>query len=303
MKKDFLAITDFTSSEVMDTLKFAMELKKQTRQSNCPRPFAGMSFGLIFHKPSLRTRVSFEVGVNQLGGNAVFITDAEIQLGRRESISDVARVLSRYLNGIVIRTFEHKHVEDLAKWADIPVINALTDLLHPCQIMGDLMTIIELRGGIEGASITYLGDGNNVANSFLNAASLIPLKLTIACSEDTPPNMEIYKRAVDAGSSEIKITHDPVEGVRGAEFVYGDVWASMGQKDKIEGKAQVLRKFQINNELLKHADDNVKIMHCLPAERGREITDEVMDGPHSVVFQQAENRLHVQKAILMKIME
>ncbi|MBL7192284.1 ornithine carbamoyltransferase [bacterium] len=303
MSRDFLAVTDFTDQELIQTLHFAIDLKKLTKAGECPRPFEGKSFGLIFHKPSLRTRMSFEVGINQLGGKALFITDAEIQLGVREAISDVARVLSRYLAGIVIRTYHQKHVEELAQWADIPVVNALTDLLHPCQIMGDLMTIMEYRGSVEGAAVSYLGDGNNVANSFLNAASLIPLKLTIACSESTMPNADILHRAQEAGVSEIRITHDPFDGVEGAEFVYGDVWASMGQKDKASEKAALLKNFQINDKLLKHAKSNVKVMHCLPAERGKEITDEVMDGPHSIVFDQAENRLHVQKAILMKIME
>ena len=301
MKKDFLAITDFTAWELMETLEYAVEVKKLTKMGECPQPFRGKAFGLIFHKPSLRTRLSFETGVYQLGGHPIFITDREIELGKRESIADVARVMSRYLSAIVIRTFSQKHVEELAHWADIPVINALTDLLHPCQIMGDILTIIEHKGGLDGINITYLGDGNNIANSWLNAAYRLPINVTITCAEDTPPDMEIFRRAQSGGMGSVRLVHDPEEGITGADVVYADVWASMGQKDKFEDKAKSLKAFQINEALLAKAQRDAIVMHCLPAERGREITDQVMDGPHSVVFDQAENRLHIQKAILMRL--
>lgn len=303
MGKDFLALTDFTGDEIMEVLNTAVEIKKLSRDGASPQLFKGKTFGIIFHKPSLRTRISFETGIYQLGGYSLFITDREIELGKRESISDVGRVMSRYLSGIVIRTFHQEHVEELARWADVPVINALTDLLHPCQIMGDLLTIMEHKGRIEGVNLTYLGDGNNVANSILNAAYLLPLNVTIACSEDTMPDMSILARARETGVGQVKIVHDPVEGASGADIIYGDVWASMGEKDRTEEKAARLRAFQINDGLLKQAKKDVCVMHCLPAERGREITDEVMDGPHSIVFDQAENRLHAQKAILIKLVK
>jgi ornithine carbamoyltransferase len=210
-------------------------------------------------------------------------------------------VLSRYLAAIIIRTFSQNDVAELARWSSVPVINALTDLLHPCQIMGDLLTIIEHKGSLEGVNVTYVGDGNNVANAWLDAAYRLPVNITIACAEETPPNMEIFQRAVKSGVGKVRIVHDPIEGVKDADVVYGDVWASMGQKDKIKEKKKVLQRFQINDELLKYAKPEVMVMHCLPAERGREITDQVMDGPHSVVFDEAENRLHAQKAIMMKL--
>jgi len=301
MKRDFLSIPDFTTEEIYQTLQTAIEVKRLTNAGNCPQPFQGKTFGCIFHKPSLRTRISFETGIYQLGGYSLFITDKEIELGKREAISDVGRVLSRYLAGIVIRTFSHENVIELAKWTTIPVINALTDLLHPCQIMGDLQTILEHKGSLEGVNVTYLGDGNNIANSWLNAAYRLPVNVTIGCSPDTLPDMKIFRRAAAEGLGKVRLVHDPVEAVKNADIVYGDVWASMGQKDKFEDKAKSLQAFQINDALLKYAKPDVKVMHCLPAERGREITDEVMDGPYSIVFDQAENRLHAQKAIMMKI--
>jgi len=301
MKRDFLAIPDFTTAEIMETLHKSIEIKKLTKQGKCPQPFTGMTWGCIFHKPSLRTRISFETGIYQLGGYSLFITDKEIELGKREAISDVARVLSRYLAGIVIRTFDHKNVEELAKWASIPVINALTDLLHPCQIMGDLQTIIEHSGGIEGINVTYLGDGNNITNSWLNAAYRLPIDVTVGCSPDTLPDMDIFRRAENNGLGKVRIVFDPLEAVKNADYVYGDVWASMGQKDKLEEKMKALQAFQINDRLLDKAKPTVKFLHCLPAERGREVTDEVMDGPRSIVFDQAENRLHAQKALMMKV--
>jgi len=301
MKRDFLAVPDFTADEIMQTLQYAIEVKQLTKLGKSPQPFKGKTFGCIFHKPSLRTRISFETGIFQLGGHSLFITDQEIELGKRESIADVARVLSRYLAGIVIRTFNHNQVVELAHYASVPVINALTDLLHPCQIMGDLMTILEHKGTIEGINLTYLGDGNNIANSWLDAAYRLPINVTIGCSPETMPDQNIFLRTQKEGVGKVRILHHPLEAAKNADFIYGDVWASMGQKDKFEQKAKALSAFQINDQLLKLAKPEVKVMHCLPAERGREITDEVMDGPHSIVFDQAENRLHAQKAIMMKI--
>ncbi|MBL7074939.1 ornithine carbamoyltransferase [candidate division KSB1 bacterium] len=301
MKKDFLAIPDFTGSEIDDTFRLARQLKEKTKKAECPKPLAGKTIALIFHKPSLRTRVSFEVGVAQLGGTALYITDKEIQLGVRESIHDAAKVLSRYVDGIMIRTFAQSALEELARFADVPVINGLTDLLHPCQVMGDMLTIVEKKGKIEGMKVAYLGDGNNVANSWLNAASRLPFDLRIATSPDTPPDGEVLARARKAGISQITITDDPLKAISGADVVYTDVWASMGQKHLAEARAELLRKFQVNEGLLRHAHPDCIVMHCLPADRGQEITALVMDGPHSVVFDQAENRLHIQKAILIKL--
>ncbi len=300
MKRDFLAVTDFSEKEIRDTLELAIRIKKTRQRSTV---LDGKTVGCIFHKPSLRTRISFEVGIWELGGYSLYITEKEIELGVRESIPDAARVLSRYLGMIMIRTFSHKSVEELARYATIPVINGLTDLSHPCQIMADLQTILEHKGRIDKIKIAYLGDGNNVANSWLEAATRLPLDLRIGTNKNTPPDAEILDRARKAGKSVITITDDPLKAVDNADVVYTDVWASMGQKHLQEEKARLLADFQVNARLLKHADPAVIVMHCLPANRGQEITDEVIDGPHSVVFDEAENRLHVQKAIMIKLIE
>jgi ornithine carbamoyltransferase len=302
MKRDFVAITDFSREEIFETLALARELKELQHNKAAPQPLAGKSVGLIFHKPSLRTRISFEVGVFQLGGNPIYITKQEIELGKRETIYDAAKVLSRYLGMIEIRTFSHEDVVQLAKHADVPVINGLTDLLHPCQVMSDIFTVQEKLGRVENIKIAYFGDGNNVTNSWLNLASLLSVQLVVATAKETPPNEEILKKARAAGRSEISIEHDPRKAAKGAHVLYTDVWASMGQKDESEKQKKLLSKFQLNSELLSLADKNAIVMHCLPAERGREITDEVMDGPQSVVFDQAENRLHMQKAIMTKLL-
>ncbi len=302
MKRDFVAITDFSREEIFETLVLARELKELQHNKAAPQPLAGKSVGLIFHKPSLRTRISFEVGVTQLGGNPIYITKQEIELGKRETIYDAAKVLSRYLGMIEIRTFSHEDVVQLAKYADVPVINGLTDLLHPCQVMSDIFTVQEKLGRVEDIKIAYLGDGNNVTNSWLNLVSLLSVQLVVATAKETPPNAEILRKARAAGRSEISIENDPRKAAKGAHILYTDVWASMGQKDESEKQRQLLSKFQLNSELLSLADKNAIVMHCLPAERGREITDEVMDGPQSVVFDQAENRLHMQKAIMTKLL-
>lgn len=300
MKKDFLAITDFNESEIRETLKSALELKKKRGQ--ILDVLKGKTVACIFHKASLRTRISFEVGINELGGNSLYITEKEIELGVRESIHDVAKVLSRYVAMIEIRTFSHDSVLELARYAEVPIINGLTDLLHPCQIMGDMMTIIEHKGKIDGMKIAYLGDGNNVCNSWLKAAARIPMDLRIGTRKETLPDTAILEEAKAAGHSKITITEDAKEAVRGVDVIYTDVWASMGQKDKASAQADLLKAYQVNDNLLAAADPECIVMHCLPAERGREITDEVIDGEHSVVFDQAENRLHIQKAIMIKLM-
>jgi ornithine carbamoyltransferase len=300
--RDFITELDFTREEAIETLALARELK-ELRDRPDSVALQHQTWGLIFHKPSLRTRISFEVAIDQLGGRHIYLTDNEIQLGVRETIADAARVLSRYLNGIVIRTFKQSDVEELAQYADIPVINALTDLLHPCQIMSDILTIYEKLGRYEDFKLVYIGDGNNVTNSWLNLSTLLGIELVVATSPDTLPDAAIFERAQRAGSSRVVISHDPHEAVHGANVIYTDVWASMGQKDKFIEKEKALRAFQVNSDLVGKADKDCIVMHCLPAERGREITDEVMDGRHSVVFDQAENRLHMQKAIILKLLE
>ena len=299
MKRDFLAVTDFSESEIRETFKLAADLKRKKGQ--ILDVLKGKTVACIFHKPSLRTRISFEVGVYELGGYSLYITEKEIELGKRESIHDVAKVLSRFVGMIEIRTFSHDSVVELAKYADIPVINGLTDISHPCQIMGDMLTIIEHKGKIDNMKIAYLGDGNNVTNSWLEAATVIPIDLRIGTRKETPPDAGILDKAMKTGRSKITITENPHEAVRNADVIYTDVWASMGQKDQAQSKAELLKEFQVNSHLLKGANGDCIVMHCLPAERGREITDEVIDGEHSVVFDQAENRLHIQKAIMVKL--
>ncbi|HHS51110.1 MAG TPA: ornithine carbamoyltransferase [candidate division Zixibacteria bacterium] len=298
MKRDFLSINELTPKEVKDILAGAKVLKHMTSWGDSPKPLNGKAVALIFRKPSLRTRVSFDVGVYQFGGHPMVITDAEIGMGKRESVHDIAKVLSRYVSLIVIRTFEQSEVEELAKYADVPVINALTNLLHPCQIMGDALTIMEHQGSIDGMKIAYVGDGNNIVNSWLNFSKKIKIDLRIGTSKDTQPDATILAEAQAEGMSQIMLTDDPIEAVNGADVIYTDVWASMGEKEKATEKATFLGNFQINAELLKHASPNAIVLHCLPAERGREITDEVIDGPQSVVFDEAENRLHIQKSIM-----
>jgi ornithine carbamoyltransferase len=267
------------------------------------RPLEGKSVACIFTKSSLRTRVSFDVGINELGGNAIYITDEEIKLGRRESIADAARVLSRYVGLIMIRTFTQSDVEELAKYPAVQVINGLTDLVHPCKILGDYFTITEHLPPKDRYKIAYLGDGNNVTNSWLNLASLIPIELRIGTAEDCHPDPQITLRAENNPDSKVLVTADPKEAVSDADVIYTDVWASMGQKQMSDEKERKLNKYQVNSSLLEGASPGAIVMHCLPAERGREITDEVMDGPQSVVFDQAENRLHIQKAIMAFLLE
>ncbi len=296
---DFLAMTDLSREEFLGLIEVAIRLKDQTKAGVCPQLLAGKTAGLVFHKPSLRTRISFEVGVNQFGGKSLFITDQEIQLGVRESVADAARVLSRFLDIIIIRTFKQSDVEELARWADIPVINALTDWLHPCQIFCDLLTIREKLGVMEGLKVSYFGDGNNVTRSWINAARLLNIDLWVATSPENHPGREFVANAAAIGRGRITVTEDAQEAARGADVLYGDVWASMGEKNKAAEKAHSLERFQINQALVSKAKEGCLVMHCLPAERGREVTDEVIDGANSVVFDQAENRLHGQKALML----
>ncbi len=295
MKRDFLRLWDFGSEEINSIVERAIALKSGADVNKCP--LIGKSMWLLFEKPSTRTRISFEVGIYQLGGQSIYMKPSEIQIGRGESTADTARVLSRYLDGIIIRTFEHTKLEEFAANSDVPVINGLSDLHHPCQVLADLMTIKEKKGRLEGVRVAYIGDGNNVANSLMEAAGRMGLLLNIACPEGYEPDLDILEQA-RSGKGEIIILRDPKEAAGRADVIYTDVWVSMGQEDRAEKKKSKFSAYQVNSSLLACAKKDVIVMHCLPAHRGEEITDEVIDGPQSVVFDQAENRLHTQKALL-----
>lgn len=296
MPRSLTQITDLSAAEVQEVFDLCGKMKCK---EIAPKPLDGKSAACIFTKPSLRTRISFEVGISELGGSPIYVTDPEIQLGKRESVADAARVLSRYVGLIMIRTFKQSDVDELAKHASVPVVNGLTDAVHPCQILGDYFTALEHLSPQRKYKIAYLGDGNNITHSWLNLASLIPIDLRIATAAGCEPEPLYIDRAKKNPESTITLTTDPKEAVAGADVVYTDVWASMGQKHLAEEKEEKLRGFQVNSSLLKSADKNAIVMHCLPAERGKEITDDVMDGPQSVVFDEAENRLHIQKAIML----
>ena len=301
MKRDFISILDWTTEEIHNNLDFAVELKQQTKEGMCPQLLERKTYVLFFHKPSLRTRLSFEVGIAQLGGTSMVLSEQDFKIGERETVSDVARVMSRYVDGILIRTFSHQLVLDLAKHATVPIVNMLTDFNHPCQVMSDLLTIKEKLGHIDNVRIAYVGDSNNMTNSWLNLAARIPLDLRIATAPETLPDMKLVSEIREIGISTIKVTHSAQEAVDGAEVLYTDVWASMGEKDKLAERELVLKEFQINSSLLKYAEKDTLVLHCLPAERGKEITNEVIESTQSVVFDQAENRLHAQKAILVQL--
>ncbi len=300
MKRDFVAETDFATKEIDRVFELCAAMKNK---KIAPKPLAGKTVGCIFHKASLRTRISFEVGIAELGGSSLYITEKEIELGKRETIYDAAKVLSRYLAMITIRTFAHSDVEQLARHSEIPVINALTDLLHPCQILGDAFTIIEKKGKLDGLRIVYLGDGNNIANSLINLARRYSIKLVIGTNPGTLPDQALVKAAQAEKVGSVEVVFNPKEAATAADVIYTDVWASMGQKDLAEEKAELLKDFQVNDALLRLAKPDCLVMHCLPALRNAEITDSVMDGPNSVVFDQAENRLHIQKAIMLVLMD
>ena len=301
MKRDFISILDWTSEEILNNIDYAVELKQQTKEGQCPQLLQRKTYGLFFHKPSLRTRLSFEVGISQLGGSSMVLSEQDFKIGERETVSDVARVMSRFVDGILIRTYSHQMVLDLAEHATVPVVNMLTDFNHPCQVMSDMLTIKEKLGRIKNVRIAYVGDSNNMTISWLNLAARIPLDLRIATATETMPDMKLVNEIQELGISTIKVTNTAEEAVDGAEVLYTDVWASMGEKDKIVERERVLKDFQINSNLLKYAEKNALVLHCLPAERGKEITDEVLEGSQSVVFDQAENRLHAQKAILVQL--
>jgi ornithine carbamoyltransferase len=295
--RHFLAIPDFSKAELLELFDLAARMKRGDYRD---KPLAGKTLGMIFAKSSTRTRVSFEVGAYQLGGHALFLSSRDIQLGRGEPIRDTARVLSRYLDGIMIRTYDHSDVEELARYGSIPVINGLTDLLHPCQVLADLLTVRENLGGWDGKVIAWVGDGNNMANSWINAAGSLGFELRLACPEGYQPNADILER--NHRKTKITLTADPREAVRGAHVVNTDVWASMGQEEEQEQRARAFKGYMVDDRLMQAADRKAIFLHCLPAHRGEEVSEEVLEGNQSRVWDQAENRLHVQKALMAMLM-
>jgi ornithine carbamoyltransferase len=301
MKRNYLHIDDYTAQELWELLELAKELKARFRKRESYRPFRNRSLAMIFAKPSARTRVSFETGFTWMGGHALYLGPNDIGIGKREAVKDVARVFSRYNDLIMARLFDHAHLLELAEHATVPVINGLTDYNHPCQILADIFTIWEHRGDLEGVKIVYIGDGNNVVHSWLRLARRLPLEFICVCPEGYEPDPETVRLAREGGLSTITVTHAWETAVKGADVVYTDVWASMGQKAEAETRARVFRPYQVNRDILTAAGKQAYFMHCLPAERGREVTDDIMESDRSIVFDQAENRLHVQNAIMVKL--
>jgi ornithine carbamoyltransferase len=296
-KRDFLAIPDFSKAELLALFDLAARMKSGAYRE---RPLAGKTLGMIFAKSSTRTRVSFEVGAYQLGGHALFLSSRDIQLGRGEPIRDTARVLSRYLDGIMIRTFDHADIEELARYGTIPVINGLTDLSHPCQILADLLTVREALGGWDGKVVAWVGDGNNMAHSWIEAAGVLGFELRLACPEGYDPNPAFLERF--GKQTRITLTRSPAEAVAGAHVVNTDVWASMGQEEEQAVREKAFRGFIIDDAMMARADRSAIFLHCLPAHRGEEVAESVLEGPQSRVWDEAENRLHVQKAVMATLM-
>ena len=302
MKRDFLHITDFSTEEIRDIFELAAKLKRYVKEGKEYLPLKGKTMAMIFAKPSARTRVSFETGMIQMGGHTIFLGPNDIGIGKREAIKDIARVVSRYDDIIMARLFDHAHILELAEYSSVPVINGLTDLNHPCQVMADIFTVLEHRGNLDNIKVAFIGDGNNVANSWINLAARLPMHFVLASPCGYDPDPEILANAINTGLSTVEIVRNPVEAVKNADVIYTDVWASMGQEAEEEKRKKDFMPFQVNAELMRHAKPDIKVMHCLPAHRGDEITDEVIDSPNSIVFDEAENRMHVQKAIILKLM-
>ena len=296
MKRDFLRVHDLKKEEILHLIETALRFKKRGRKVE--RTLVGYSLGLIFEKASTRTRISFEAAMFRLGGQTLFLSKGDTQMARDESVGDTARVISRYLDGLAVRTYSQQIVEEMARWAGIPVINALTDLYHPCQVLSDLMTVKEKKGHIEGLKIAWVGDGNNVAHSWIEAAQLLGFELTLAC----PPGYHPHPDVLAYAGRQVRVVEDPREAVEGADVVNTDVWASMGQENQRETRIADFNGYQVNDALVRLGKPDVMVMHCLPAHRGEEITSDVLDGPRSVVFDQAENKLHLHMALLEKLM-
>ncbi len=296
--RDFLTVFDLTAREISDIISRAMDLKAQKVRKH-ERPLAGRVLGLLFDKPSTRTRVSFETAMLRMGGTLTFLSARDLQIRRGEPLKDTARVLSRYLDCLVVRTFGHEIVEELAEWASIPVINGLTDGHHPCQALSDIMTVMEKRGmDLRNTKAAWIGDGNNVAHSWIETASRMGFAMTLACPEGYEPDPGILAKARAQASAPIEVIKDPVEAVRDAHVINTDVWASMGQEDQAEERRQIFMPYQVNEQLVSHARPDAIVLHCLPAHRGEEITEAVLEGPKSVVWDQAENKMHLHKALL-----
>jgi ornithine carbamoyltransferase len=300
VKKDFLSILDLSVEEAHELIDFSLKVKKGRVNE---KTLDGKVLALIFEKPSLRTRVTFERAIYDLGGKPIYLSNNDIRLGQRESVKDVSRNLEKWVDGIVARVFAHSTLLEMAENVRIPVVNALSDLEHPCQIVGDYLTIFE-KSGKTKVNLAFIGDGNNVANSLMLMTALLGGKFTIACPEGYEPNKNLYEKAIEISKTtgaKIEIVRDPKQAVKDADFIYTDVWASMGQEQEAEQRRQIFKNYKVDSELLKIAPSHVAVLHCLPAHRGEEITDEVLDGPHSIVLDQAENRLHSEKAILIKL--
>jgi ornithine carbamoyltransferase len=303
MKKDLLSIYNLSKEEIDSLFVRAKEIKEKQKKGVIYQPLFGKTLGMVFEKPSTRTRVSFEVGMYQLGGHAIYMRWRDTQLGRGETIGDTARTLSRYLNCVMIRTFSQETIEEFARYATIPVINGLTDSCHPCQILSDIFTIIEKKGTYQGLKVAYFGDGNNIAHSWIDASLRLGFDLTLSCPAAHQPDRKVLGRAQQEATSRIEVTSDPSLAAKDADVISTDAWVSMGQETEYRQRIKVFKEFQVNTHLLTAAKKDVVVMHCLPAHRGEEISDEVMDGAHSIIFDQAENRLHLQKAILVTLME
>ena len=301
MANHFLHISDYSTDALWDILKLAKKLKQKFRDREEYKIFNNKSLAMIFAKPSARTRVSFETGFEWMGGHALFLGPNDIGIGKREAIKDISRLLSRYNDIIMARLFDHSHILELAENSTIPVINGLTDYNHPCQVMSDIFTIWETRGSLDDLKVTYVGDGNNIVHSWLHLAQKFPMEFVCACPENYEPNSNTVNGSSGAGVSSVSVSHDPTNSVKNTDVVYTDVWSSMGQKDEAEMREKIFQPFQVNGYLMAATGKNTLFMHCLPAERGREVTDEVIEADYSIVFEQAENRLHVQNAIMVSL--
>jgi ornithine carbamoyltransferase len=298
MKKNLLTILDLSQEEIETLFQQASLLKEQFRQGSVATTLKGKTLGLLFDKPSTRTRVSFEAAMYQLGGQVIFMSSKETQLSRDESWRDTALVLSRYIDGLVVRTYDDASLQELARYAEIPIINGLTDLYHPCQVLSDILTIREKKGDLQPLRVAWVGDGNNVAHSWINAAARLPFQLSLACPPGYEPQQNILQPAQKLAGDRIQFGHDPAAAVRNADVINTDVWTSMGQDKERQLRLAAFRDYQINGDLVRQAKADVIVLHCLPAHRGEEITDEVMDGPNSAILDQAENRMHLQRALL-----
>ncbi len=302
MKKDFISIADYSREEIEAIFDLTAELKAKTKRNEEHHICKGKTMSMIFAKPSARTRISFETGMYQLGGYALYLSPNDIGIGKREAVKDIAQVISRYNDIIMARLFDHAHMVEMAKYATVPVINGLTDYNHPCQIMADIFTVKEHRTSLDNVKITYIGDGNNIANSWLNLSAKLPMHLVICSPSGYEPDKETLAYARNAGISKIEVLSDPAAAVKDADVVYTDVWASMGQEAEAQERKKIFMPFQVNSKLMQHARKDALVMHCLPAHRGDEITDEVIDSKQSIVFDEAENRMHVQKAIIATLL-